>query len=77
MKVFAQGGPQDFVLCLGCRSQMIKEYFLNFEAMANPQSESSGRTNVLSLDLLGGSKSRGWHHGDACPSSYDRGRVTV
>ena len=28
-------GYRDFVLCLGYRGQMIKEYFLNYEAMNN------------------------------------------
>jgi glucose-1-phosphate cytidylyltransferase len=35
MKVFAHGGLRDFVLCLGYRGHMIKEYFLNYEAMTN------------------------------------------
>src|SRR3954468_12070435 len=35
MKMYAHYGQQDFVLCLGYRGQMIKEYFLNYEAMNN------------------------------------------
>lgn len=35
MKMYAHHGHQDFVLCLGYRGQMIKEYFLNYEAMNN------------------------------------------
>lgn len=35
MKCYAQSGFQDFVLCLGYRGNMIKEYFLNYEAMNN------------------------------------------
>jgi glucose-1-phosphate cytidylyltransferase len=35
MKSYAHYGFQDFVLCLGYRGQMIKEYFLNYEAMNN------------------------------------------
>ena len=35
MKIYAQAGFRDFVLCLGYRGQMIKEYFLNYEAMNN------------------------------------------
>ena len=30
MKIYAQAGFRDFVLCLGYRGQMIKEYFLNY-----------------------------------------------
>lgn len=35
MKVFAHHGFSEFVLCLGYRGHMIKEYFLNYEAMNN------------------------------------------
>jgi glucose-1-phosphate cytidylyltransferase len=33
MKFYAHFGHKDFVLCLGYRGSMIKEYFLNYEAM--------------------------------------------
>lgn len=35
MKMYAHYGYHDFVLCLGYRGNMIKEYFLNYEAMSN------------------------------------------
>ena len=35
MKTYAHYGFRDFVLCLGYRGSMIKEYFLNYEAMNN------------------------------------------
>ncbi|TAK32248.1 MAG: glucose-1-phosphate cytidylyltransferase [Chloroflexota bacterium] len=35
MKIYAHHGFRDFVLCLGYRGNMIKEYFLNYEAMNN------------------------------------------
>ena len=35
MKLFSHAGLRDFVLCLGYRGNMIKEYFLNYEAMNN------------------------------------------
>jgi glucose-1-phosphate cytidylyltransferase len=35
MKYYAHHGLRDFVLCLGYRGNMIKEYFLNYEAMNN------------------------------------------
>jgi glucose-1-phosphate cytidylyltransferase len=35
MKLYAHHGYRDFVLCLGYRGQVIKEYFLNYEAMNN------------------------------------------
>jgi glucose-1-phosphate cytidylyltransferase len=35
MKSYAHFGYRDFILCLGYRGNMIKEYFLNYEAMNN------------------------------------------
>ncbi len=35
MKSYAHHGFRDFVLCLGYRGRMIKEYFLDYEAMNN------------------------------------------
>jgi glucose-1-phosphate cytidylyltransferase len=35
MKFYAHFGFKEFVLCLGYRGSMIKEYFLNYEAMNN------------------------------------------
>jgi glucose-1-phosphate cytidylyltransferase len=35
MKMYAHHNFRDFVLCLGYRGSMIKEYFLNYEAMNN------------------------------------------
>jgi glucose-1-phosphate cytidylyltransferase len=35
MKIYAHYGFRDFVLCLGYRGGVIKEYFLNYEAMNN------------------------------------------
>ena len=33
MKLYAHAGFREFVLCLGYRGNMIKDYFLNYEAM--------------------------------------------
>ena len=35
MKTYAHYGFRDFVLCLGYKGSVIKEYFLNYEAMNN------------------------------------------
>jgi glucose-1-phosphate cytidylyltransferase len=35
MKMYSQYGIKEFVLCLGYKGEMIKEYFLNFEEMVN------------------------------------------
>src|SRR5262245_15252305 len=48
MKLYAHYGHRDFVLCLGYRGQMIKEYFLNYEAMNNDFTICLGRTHTVS-----------------------------
>jgi glucose-1-phosphate cytidylyltransferase len=35
MKLYAHYGHTDFVLCLGYKAEIIKRYFLNYEAMSN------------------------------------------
>ena len=35
MRIYAQAGFREFILCLGYRGDMIKDYFLNYEAMSN------------------------------------------
>lgn len=48
MKLYAHYGMQDFVLGLGYRGNMIKEYFLNYEAMNNDFTISLGEKHKLS-----------------------------
>ena len=43
MKTYAHYGFRDFVLCLGYRGAMIKEYFLNYDAMNNDFAIRLGR----------------------------------
>jgi glucose-1-phosphate cytidylyltransferase len=47
MKIYAYNGFRDFVLCLGYRGDMIKEYFLNYEAMTNDFTICLGRQNHI------------------------------
>lgn len=47
MKLYAHYGLRDFVLCLGYRGNMIKEYFLNYEAMNNDFTISLGEKHKL------------------------------
>jgi glucose-1-phosphate cytidylyltransferase len=54
MKLFAHHGLQEFVLCLGYRGWMIKEYFLNYEALNNDFEIQLGReTRINYLDRHG------------------------
>ncbi len=43
MKMYAHYGMREFILCLGYRGNMIKDYFLNYEAMNNDFRISLGR----------------------------------
>ncbi|MBV9611573.1 MAG: glucose-1-phosphate cytidylyltransferase [Acidobacteriaceae bacterium] len=43
MKLYAHYGFRDFTLCLGYKGSMIKEYFLNYEAMNNDFTICLGR----------------------------------
>jgi glucose-1-phosphate cytidylyltransferase len=47
MKLYAHHGFRDFVLCLGYRGAMIKEYFLNYEAMNNDFTICLGRLHQV------------------------------
>lgn len=42
MKTYAAYGFKDFILCLGYKGEMIKEYFLNYESMNNDFTVSLG-----------------------------------
>ena len=47
MKLYAHYGFCDFVLCLGYRGNMIKEHFLNYEAMNNDFTIELGAQNRI------------------------------
>jgi glucose-1-phosphate cytidylyltransferase len=47
MKHYAHFGIRDFVLCLGYRGSMIKDYFLNYEAMNNDFTICLGRQTAI------------------------------
>lgn len=47
MKLYAHYGFLDFIACLGYRGNMIKEYFLNYEAMNNDFTIGLGVPNQI------------------------------
>ena len=47
MKIYAHYGYKEFILCLGYKGNMIKEYFLNYEAMNNDFSVRLGNHNQI------------------------------
>jgi glucose-1-phosphate cytidylyltransferase len=48
MKLYAHHGFKDFVMCLGYRGDMIKEYFLNYEAMSADFTITLGESREIS-----------------------------
>jgi len=52
MKYFAHFGYSDFILCLGYRANVIKEYFLNYEAMNNDFTLKLGLTREIQYQNL-------------------------
>ncbi len=48
MKIYAHYGFQNFIVSLGYRGNMIKEYFLNYEAMNNDFTICLDRNRVSS-----------------------------
>jgi len=55
MRYYAHYGHKDFILCLGYRGEMVREYFLNYsEAMSNDFTLSDGgKVELHSRDLAG------------------------
>ncbi len=51
MKLYAHYGLRDFVLCLGYRGNMIKEYFLDYEAMNSDFTISLGKHAIEYHDI--------------------------
>jgi glucose-1-phosphate cytidylyltransferase len=52
MKIYAHWGFSDFVLCLGYRGNMIKEYFLNYEAMNNDFTICLGQQSSIQYNAV-------------------------
>jgi glucose-1-phosphate cytidylyltransferase len=49
MKTYAQYGFTDFILCLGYKGAMIKDYFLNYEMINNDFTITLGREKKLEV----------------------------
>jgi len=58
MKGYAAQGVTDFVLCLGYKGWLIKEFFLNYRAMTADLTVHLGRH--AAVDILGGEVSENW-----------------
>lgn len=49
MHIYAHYGFKDFILCLGYKGQMIKDYFLNYQAMNNDFTVKLGEHNSIQI----------------------------
>jgi glucose-1-phosphate cytidylyltransferase len=58
MKLYAHHGFNEFVLCVGYRGQIIKEYFLNYEAWNNDYTVTLG--DHQAVEFHGGHQESGW-----------------
>lgn len=58
MKIYSQYGFKDFVLCLGYKGEMIKEYFYNYEVLNNDFTVELGKRK--SVDIHSSHCEDGW-----------------
>lgn len=59
MKIYANYGFKDFVICLGYKGNMIKEYFLNYEMMNNDFTIQLG--NRKNVEIHGNHHESDWN----------------
>ncbi|HAW49873.1 TPA: glucose-1-phosphate cytidylyltransferase, partial [bacterium] len=58
MKIYAHYGFKDFILCLGYKGHVIKEYFYNYEILNNDFTIELGSNR--SLEIYNKHNERGW-----------------
>ena len=58
MKIYAYYGFREFILCLGYKGEMIKDYFLNYEEMNDDFTIRLGKPN--SIDFHSNHSEDGW-----------------
>ena len=75
MKTYAHYGFRDFVLCLGYRGNMIKEYFLNYEAMNNDFTIRLGEKNRITYHGAHGEQNFNVTLADTGPNAMTGSRV--
>ena len=59
MKIYTHYGFKDFIICLGYKGNMIKQYFLNYEAMNNDFTVLLG--NYSDIRFHSNHREIGWH----------------
>lgn len=58
MKIYAHYGIKEFVLCLGYKGEMIKEYFYNYEVLNNDFTINLG--NDKNIEIHSNHREKGW-----------------
>jgi len=58
MKIYAHYGFRDFILCLGYKGEMIKEYFYNYEALNSDFTIELGDSK--NIEIYSNYKEKGW-----------------
>lgn len=54
MKIYMKSGFNQFIICLGYKGEMIKEYFLNYEALNNDFTLEYGQPSRISVHRMDG-----------------------
>jgi len=75
MKLYAHHGFREFVLCLGYRGDMIKDYFLNYEAMNNDFSINLGKSHKITYHESHGEQDFQVTLAETGPETMTGGRV--
>jgi glucose-1-phosphate cytidylyltransferase len=50
MQIYAQSGLREFILCLGYRGDMIKDYYLNYDSMSNDCTVHMGQNHKVTFE---------------------------
>jgi len=58
MKIYAHYGFKDFIICLGYKGEMIKEYFYNYEVLNNDFTIELG--NPKNIEIHSNHGEKGW-----------------
>src|ERR1700724_1294642 len=75
MKLYAHHGFRDFIMCLGYRGDMIKDYFLNYEAMNNDFSINLGKGHKITYHESHGEQDFQVTLAETGPETMTGGRV--
>lgn len=75
MKMYGAKDLKDFVLCLGYKGEMIKDYFLHYEAMNNDFTMTLGQNDKVEYHNLHGEKDYKVTLADTGPNTMTGARI--